>query len=125
MTSSVIDPRSVGFETWPITGLQTWEGAVVEVSAATFTADIVSVGDDAEKAPLRAEFSIDALDTDDRDVGVGDLFYLTARKVRTRGRLRTAYSIQLRRTGKWTAADIADIEAKRRAIFDMLRENAE
>jgi hypothetical protein len=125
MRNPLIDPRSIGVETWPINGLRTWEGLVIEISGRTFSADITPLSEKGGGTPLRTDFSIDALDGEDKNVAAGDLFYLIARRVRVHHRLTTSYSLQLRRTGRWTATDLAEIEANKNAILNMLRENAE
>lgn len=125
LSTPFIDVRMVGIESWPITGLQMWEGRVVDVADEYFTAELTSMSDDATTGPLRADFRNDSLELADRSVAVGDLFYMTSRKVRTRGRLGTSYSLQVRRSGNWTEADVAEIRDRTRARLEMLNKNVE
>lgn len=125
LSTSFIDARTVGIETWPIHGLLTWEGKVVEVGKEIFTAELTSLDEQSKTSVLRADFRIDALDLGDHAAAVGDLFYMTARKVRIRGRLSTSYSLQIRRPGNWTDADVADIRSRTRARLQLLEDNVE
>ena len=43
LSTSFIDARTVGIETWPIHGLLTWEGKVVEVGKEIFIAELTSL----------------------------------------------------------------------------------
>lgn len=120
-----IDVRTLGVETWPLGGIRSWQGTIVEVDRDIFTAELISLDSDAETSKLRADFRMDALDTDDRVPVAGDLFYLIAQQVRIRDRLRTVYSLQLRRSGSWTKADVEDIRARVRQRLTTLSENVE
>jgi hypothetical protein len=125
ISTPFVDVRTIGLETWPINGLRTWEGKIVEVDGDYFTAELTPTNVEGSPAVLRSDFRSDNLQSSDHVVAVGDLFYLTARKVRTKGRIRTSYSFQLRRTGSWTEAELAQVRARTQARLRMLNENVE
>jgi len=125
LSTAFIDARTLGIETWPILGLQTWEGKVVEVDGDFIAAELTPMNGKGARTILRTDFRTDSLDLGDHVLVAGDLFYMTSRKVRVRGRLSTSYSLQIRRPGNWTEADLAEIRARTQARIEMLNENAE
>ena len=69
----------VHLTTLPILGMKKWQGRVVEVFDAMFTAEMASL--DEEGAVLLADFNTDLLAPDDDDLCVGDIVYLTVRTI--------------------------------------------
>jgi hypothetical protein len=123
--SPTIDLRDIGRETWLLGGVQSWEGQILEIEDGIFTAELTSREADSGSERLRAEFRVDALDTSDRaSLAVGDLFYVTSMRVRDRGVLRTKYSLQLRRAGKWTDSDIEAIRSRVRQRLEALGDDS-
>ncbi len=117
----LVDPKSIGRETSLLGGVQTWEGQILEIDDGIFSAELVALDRASPSEKLSADFRVDALDAADRAiVAVGDLFYVTSLRVRDRGLLRTKYTIQLRRGGKWTAADIDQIRSRVRQRLEAL-----
>jgi hypothetical protein len=99
-----------------ITGLEKWEGRIVDIAAETFTAEIAPAGGG---APVLADFKLELLGPDRSAAGNGDLVYVTARTVRSRnGYPSTTASVRLRRLGRWT-------EEEQRRIRDSARERYE
>jgi hypothetical protein len=119
-----IDVHTIGKETSPIHGLRRWEGRVIEVGGDIFTAELTPLDDEA-KIVLRAEFRVGQFDEEDRNVQEGDLFYVTAKTIRSRGRLRTSYSLHLRHLGRWTQTEVDEINERTQQRLNMLRENVE
>jgi hypothetical protein len=123
LATPFVDMRTLGVETWPLGGLRRWEGEIVDIDGGIFTAELTSLDLESDAPKLRADFRMDVIEAPDHTVAVGDLFYLTSQKVRARGILRTAYTLQLRRAGKWTAADIEDIHERAQQRLEALGED--
>ena len=124
MSTPFVDLRTLGTQTWPIHGTQKWEGRILEVDNEFFSAELTSLAGP-ENDTLISEFRTKHLETDGQKIQPGDLFYMTARQVRLRGLLTTSYSLQLRRPGNWTAADVHDIKERARRRFEMIQDNVE
>lgn len=92
------------------TGMQKWQGRVVDVDEGTFSVDLVPLDGGPE---VTADFDL-SLMSDEDQIGVGDFVYVTVRTVDTKkgGKTRTA-AVRLRRLGVWTQAEVDD--QKRRA----------
>lgn len=123
-SSPFIDVKSIGLQTWPIKGMQKWEGRVTEIDGEVFSAELTPLDADDETV-LVSDFRTKVLEIGESALQTGDRFYLTARPVRLRGLLVTTYSLQLRKPGNWTVKDISDIRERTRSRLEMLRDNVE
>jgi hypothetical protein len=123
-STSFIDTRAVGIQTWPIKGMEKWEGRILEIDGDIFTAELTPLDND-DRTTLVSEFRTKVLEAGDQDIQPGDLFYMTARPVRIRGLLTTSYSLQIRRPGNWTAKDLREILDRTRQRLEMLKDNVE
>jgi len=119
-----VDVDAIGIQTWPIRGMQKWEGRILEVDQDIFTAELTSLDTD-DKTTIITEFRTKVLEAGDGGLYPGDLFYMTARPVRIRGLLTTSYSLQIRRPGNWTPKDIDDIKERTRNRLEMLKDNVD
>lgn len=87
-----------------VTGMQKWEGRVIEVDDDYFSAELVPFAD----GPVMvADFARDRLD-EEEELQPGDVVYVTARTVRGIGGVTHTSTIRLRRLGRWTEEEIAD-----------------
>jgi hypothetical protein len=86
-----------------ITGMEKWEGRVIEVDDDIFSVELRPLGEGPE---VIADFPKTRLAEGD-DLQVGDVVYVTARTVRGRSGPTHTSTIRLRRLGRWTEADIA------------------
>ena len=95
-----------------ISGFHKWEGRVVDVDDAIFTAEISSLDAGDDPAPVYADFEKDLLKPD--VVEVGDIVYVTARMVDPgRGFSPSkTLSVRLRRIGNWTESEVSAIAEK-------------
>lgn len=93
-----------------ITGMQKWDGRIVELSDDLFTVELRPADGG---TVLWADFETELLGPDAARVAEGDLVYVTVRTVETPGRhpSRTA-SVRLRRIGQWTGDEVADIRRR-------------
>jgi hypothetical protein len=124
LSSPFIDSKAIGVQTWPITGMQKWEGRVLEVDGEIFSAELTPL-DTEDDEVLISEFRTKALEAGEVGIQPGDLFYVTARPVRLRGLLVTMYSLQPRRRGNWTVRDVDEIQKRIQSRLEMLRDNVE
>ncbi len=93
-----------------ITGMEKWNGRIVELAEGYFTADLKP----ATAGPrVFADFELPLLGPDADTAATGDVVYVTVRTVRTPAGLphRTA-AVRLRRMGQWSAEEVAAIEAR-------------
>ncbi len=93
-----------------ITGMEKWNGRIVELAEGYFTADLKP----ATAGPrVLADFELSLLGPDADAAATGDVVYVTVRTVRTPAGLphRTA-AVRLRRMGQWSAEEVAAIEAR-------------
>jgi len=121
--TSFIDIKSLGVDSWPILGVEKWEGKVIEVDNEIFTAELKPLGSKDRATPLTSEFRMKVFEG--KRVEPGDTFYLTAQDVRLRGLLITAYSFHIRKPGNWTVSDLDDIQARTRQRLELLKDNVE
>lgn len=125
ISTPFIDARSVGVDTWPIRGIQKWEGKVVEVKDGIFTVELTSLGPGDDRRNLTAEFRTKVLEDRADSVRTGDIIYVTSQEVRMRGLLKTSYAFHVRRPGNWTESDLRDIRERTRKRLQLLEENVE
>ncbi|WNG82561.1 hypothetical protein C6A86_002330 [Mycobacterium sp. ITM-2016-00316] len=92
-----------------VTGMEKWEGRVLEVDDDLFSVELTHFGEGPE---VIADFARDKLAEGD-EVQPGDVVYVTVRTVRAPGGPTTTSAIRLRRLGRWTEDEVAD--QKRRA----------
>lgn len=85
-----------------VSGLDKWDGRVVEVGDAFITAELLPhIG----STVVHADFPRDLLDG---DVEIGDVIYVTSRTVQDAiGRPYRTTAVRLARVGYWTAEDVA------------------
>jgi hypothetical protein len=86
-----------------ITGMQKWDGRILEVDEEYFSAELVSYEEVGEA--VIADFPRELLP--DEPVFAGDVIYVTVRTVADRGGPRRTSAVRLRRLGTWTEAEIA------------------
>jgi len=123
MSTSFLDVKSLGVDSWPIRGVEKWEGKVIDVDDQIFTAELIPLGSKGEYSPLTSEFRMKVFEG--KAVGPGDTFYLTAQEMRVRGLLITAYSFHIRKPGNWTASDLRDINERTQKRLQLLIDNVE
>ncbi|CQD11819.1 hypothetical protein BN1232_02222 [Mycobacterium lentiflavum] len=87
-----------------ITGMEKWEGRVIEVDDDIFSVELRPLGGGPE---VIADFSKNHLAEGD-DLRLGDVVYVTARTVRGKSGPTHTSTIRLRRLGRWTEAEIAE-----------------
>jgi hypothetical protein len=125
MSTSFIDTRSVGVNTWPIRGVHKWEGKIVEIGDAVFTVELTPLAQDDDQIVLTAEFRTKLLRDQSDSVQLGDIVYVTSQEVRVRGFLTTNYALHVRKPGNWTEADLRDIRERVRKRLQLLEDNVE
>lgn len=93
-----------------VTGMDKWQGRIVDIDDDLFTAELVPQ-DDAGSA-VYADFELALLG--DEEVHVGDVVYVTSRLVASLpGRQPTrTISVKLQRLGRWTAEEIEQIRER-------------
>lgn len=93
-----------------ISGMQKWEGRILEIDNDTFSAELIPIDDRGPR--LVAEFSRKNLGPDDApNARVGDIVYVTVRTVRAKGMGPAQTSaVRLRRLGQWTSGEVDRIE---------------
>ncbi|WP_132151903.1 hypothetical protein [Kribbella antiqua] len=99
-----------------VSGMEKWEGRVVEVEDDYFTAEITPLS--SEGSAVYADFSTELLYPE--VVVPGDVVYVTVRTVnhgRGYGVSRTS-SVRLRRLGVWTTEEVEQIKARGRQRFE-------
>lgn len=129
-TSSTGPNVSTQWWRWPqperkfeaISGLQKWEGRVVEVGESHFTAELLPLDVIEESQPLYADFELHLLEPD--DVTAGDIVYVTARMVENgRGFSPSkTLTVRLRRIGNWTSDDIERLANEAREAWSQLKD---
>jgi hypothetical protein len=125
ISTSFIDASSVGVDTWPIRGIQKWEGRVIEVKDGIFTVELTSLGLGDDRRNLTAEFRTRVLEDRSKSIQTGDIIYVTSQEVRMRGLLKTSYAFHVRKPGNWTESDIRDINERVRKRLQSLEDNVE
>jgi hypothetical protein len=103
-----------------VAGLKTWSGRVVTVDGDIFTAEISPI--DHTGPTVFADFRTHLLSsqTDSGEAAIGDIFYLTVRMIRDRGRLvSSTSSLRLQRVGYWQQEEL---DAARESARNLLNE---
>jgi hypothetical protein len=104
-----------------VTGLDKWEGKILEMDGDTFTAELYPIG--REGIPITADFDLDLLGSDAVNVVPGDVFYLSVRTVKGPSRRPTrTESLRLRRLGRITAEEVQAVYAKADALMEHLEQ---
>lgn len=105
-----VGPRRSAPALYRVSGLSTWTGRVVDIDDDLFTAELVPDASTGGPVVL-ADFGVTSVGADADGLTVGDVVYVTSRTVRAPhgGRIETS-SIRLRRLGKWTESEVADIQ---------------
>lgn len=98
-----------------ITGMDKWEGTVIEVDDEFFTAQLTPDGDGTE---VIADFPRDVIADD--DLRIGDVVYVTVRTVQGIGGPKRTSAVRLRRLGRWTEAEINTQKARAKARLSKL-----
>lgn len=108
-----------------ITGMHKWSGRIVNLDEGIFTAELTPL--DHEGPAVLADFELADLDADDPEsVTAGDLFYLSVRTVRDRGRRVTRTSnLLLRRLGSWSLEDLRASAEEAQADFSAVEDYVE
>lgn len=111
-TESAAEPgfargRSLLPKSYRVAGLQQWTGVVVEASDAVFVTELT---DRSSGETFMGEFDLDLLGSD-KDIRVGDVVYVTARRVEDRGGPTRTTSIRRRRLGRWSEEDVRELNA--------------
>jgi hypothetical protein len=110
-------------EIYPVTGLQKWEGHILDIEDQLFSAELIPL--DHEGPTLIADFAMSLLTSDEDSICVGDLFYLTTRIVKVGPHAVATSSLRLRRLGKWTQQQLDDARSEARRIIGDLDSNAD
>ncbi|WP_433512485.1 hypothetical protein ACQP2T_53580 [Nonomuraea sp. CA-143628] len=114
--TSVQQVRSLG-----VTGLDKWEGKILEIEGGTFTAELYPI--DSDGMPITADFDLDLLGSDAATVVPGDVFYLSVRTVKTPGTRPTrTESLRLRRLGRITFEEVQTVYARADALMERLEQ---
>lgn len=109
-TTAVGQQRLAGRPSGPqdvrVSGLSTWTGRVVDIDEELFTAELAP-GPNTPGAKVLADFDRSLVVAESEDLRVGDVVYVTIRRVRApHGLVNETSSIRLRRIGKWTDSDV-------------------
>src|SRR5581483_8576703 len=106
---------------WKITGLDKWEGKILEIDGDTFTAELYPIDDDG--MPITADFDRKLLGSDAATVVPGDVFYLSVRTVSAPGRRPSRNeNLRLRRLGRITPEEVRAVYAKANALMECLEQ---
>jgi hypothetical protein len=104
-----------------ITGLDKWEGKVLEVEGDIFTAELYPI--DREGVPITADFDLELLGSDAATIVPGDVFYLSVRTVKAYGmRPARTENLRLRRLGHITPEEVQAAYAKADALMERLEQ---
>jgi hypothetical protein len=86
--------------------MRKWEGRITHIDDEILTAELVP-SEDAGGPSLVADFDVSLLESDAEDARVGDLVYVTVRKVHQRGHGTTMTSaLRLCRLGRWSSEEL-------------------
>jgi hypothetical protein len=104
-----------------ITGLEKWEGKILEVQGKTFTAELYPI--ESDDMPITADFALELLGSDAPAVAPGDVFYLSVRTVKEFGmRPARTENLRLRRLGRITPEEVQMAYAKADALMERLEQ---
>lgn len=100
-----------------VAGLHTWTGRVVDIDDDLFTAELTP-GHQTPGSKVFADFERDLVVTEREELRIGDVVYVTVRRVRTpHGLTNETSSVRLRRIGKWSSADVEDHARRAETMF--------
>lgn len=120
-TLTVRPPQSRGPRGRRVTGLDKWEGKILEVHEDTFTAELHLI--DHSGMPITADFELSLLGSDAEHATPGDIFYLAVRTVKAPGQRPTrTESLRLRRLGRFSPEEVEAIQARADALLDRLEQ---
>lgn len=85
------------------TGMQKWEGRILEVDTEYFSADLAPFEGGEQ---VIADFPRELLP--DEEINAGDVIYVTVRTIAARGGPTRTSAVRLRRLGTWTEAEVAE-----------------
>jgi hypothetical protein len=104
-----------------VTGLDKWEGKILEIDGDTFTAELYPI--DREGMPITADFDLELLGSDIAIAAQGDVFYLAVRTVKAPGMrpIRTE-NLRLRRLGRITPEEVQAMYVKADALMERLEQ---
>lgn len=119
LSRNALDRRAKDLWAFRVSGLQKWEGTVLEVWGDMFTAQLISH----DNGPsVLADFNLSSLGGE-REVSPGDIIYVTVRDVAGAVGLSSRTSaVRLQRLGRWTTREVA---AQRERAAAALAEVAE
>lgn len=119
-----VRPDIISSKTPKVTGIQKWEGRILEVDGDVFTAELTPMD---ENAPtIVGDFEVALLDNDpDEEVVAGDTFYLTVRTVRDRGAPTRTSSLRRRRLGRWSEEELSNVRARARKRLESFKDYAD
>jgi hypothetical protein len=104
-----------------VTGLDKWEGKVLEIDGDIFTAELYPI--DREGSPITADFDLELLGSDAATIVPGDVFYLSVRTVKAFGMRPTrTENLRLRRLGRVTREEVQAAYAKADALMERLEQ---
>jgi hypothetical protein len=119
LSTSPAQVRPVGLA--QITGLDKWEGKVLEVEGDIFTAELFPI--DREGISITADFDLELLGSDAATIVPGDVFYLSVRTVKAYGmRPARTENLRLRRLGRITPEEVQAAYAKADALMERLEQ---
>jgi hypothetical protein len=104
-----------------VTGMDKWEGLILDVDQELMTAELSPLGRSGPS--LVADFETCLLGDDAEIATPGDVFYLTVRTVRdARGYPYKTEHLRLRRLGVWNDGDVARIKEQASARLDEIED---
>jgi hypothetical protein len=104
-----------------ITGLDKWEGKILEVEGDIFTAELYPI--DREGMPITADFNLELLGSDAATIVPGDVFYLSVRTLKAYGmRPARTENLRLRRLGRITPEEVQTAYTKADALLERLEQ---
>ena len=109
-----------------VSGLQTWQGRVLDIDAEIFSAEIVPI--DHDGPTLVADFQVSKLapQDDSGELHIGDVFYLTVRTIKDKGNLpSTTSSLRMKRVGHWTEQELESARSEANLLLDEIMKYAE
>ncbi|WP_327748775.1 hypothetical protein [Streptomyces europaeiscabiei] len=104
-----------------ITGMEKWEGLIVEIDGDLMTAELSPLG--RQGPSLVADFQTQLLGEDAQVAEPGDVFYLTVRTIRDEsGYPSRTEHLRLRRLGVWTEDEVARLKAQAKTRLDEIED---
>jgi hypothetical protein len=107
------------FPDYRVAGMRKWEGRIISVDGEFFTAELTPT---TPGPTVNAEFELDLIG-DEPDVGQGDVVYVTVRTVKGLSGLPVRTSaIRLRRLGKWSEDEVAELRSRGARVRESMDE---